>query len=337
MLRHLTMRKLTFLVAFLVPLTVLAQPVQDELASGFVNPPQIARPRTWWHWMNGCVSREGITADLEAMKRVGIGGAWMFNVDQLPIDDPSVRVLNPKWRELMKFSIEEAARLGLEFGIHNDPGWSSSGGPWVKVEDSMQKVVWSQRLFTGPSKFEDKLEQPQVDRRWNYYRDIAVIAVKAEGEAPVAQDQVIDLTGKHDADGTLTWDAPAGQWTIIRFGHTTTGRENRTAPQSGRGLECDKLRKPAAAGFWEGYPAKVLEDAGPHVGKTLTKMLIDSYEAGPQDWTPLMLDEFRKRRGYDPIPWLPVLAKRVIGSEELTFRFRCFWVRTISVFFIYIY
>ena len=136
-------------------------PQGEDLAAGFRSPPQTARVRTWWHWMNGVVSKEGITADLEAMKRVGLAGAYSFNVDQLPIDDPSVQVLNPKWRELMKFSAQEASRLGLELGFHNSPGWSSSGGPWVKVEDSMQTLVfgngtrwrrWSLRRIRGASR-----------------------------------------------------------------------------------------------------------------------------------------------------------------------------------------
>ena len=281
--------------------------------------------------MNGCVSREGITADLEAMKRVGLGGAILFNVDQLPLDDPGVQVMNPTWNELVKFAATEAARLDLQLGVHNCAGWSSSGGPWVKVEQSMQKVVWAEHAFEGPGRFSGKLTLPKS--QWNYYRDIAVLAIRSTARW-IESNGIVDLTARLDADGTLVWDAPEGSWTIVRFGHTTTGKMNAPAPKSGMGLECDKMSREAAAAFWTGYPAQVLADAGPLVGKTLTKMLIDSYEAERQDWTPRMRDEFKKRRGYDPVPWLLSLTNRVIISPEITKRFKWDWDRTISELFI---
>jgi len=103
-------------VALLLPQGARGQREADSLAAHFASPPDSAKPQTWWHWMNGWVSREGIRADLEAMKRVGLGGATMFNVDQCgaimirpdcsPIDDSSVQVLNPKWRGLVRFAAD---------------------------------------------------------------------------------------------------------------------------------------------------------------------------------------------------------------------------------------
>lgn len=322
-------------VPFISAAQVAAQnPQSGDLAAGFQSPPEPAKARTWWHWMNGVVTKEGITADLEAMKRVGLAGAYSFNVDQLPIDDPSVAVLNPKWRELMKFAAQEAARLGLELGFHNSPGWSSSGGPWVKVEDSMQTLVFgAAEQFTGPGKCTAKLATGKVTL--DFYRDVAVLAfptVAANQAIPKAS--VIDIRDKMDASGTLNWDAPQGAWTIVRVGHTTTGKTNGTAPQSGRGLEIDKFSTAALDRYWQEYPAKVLADAGPLVGKTVTKVLIDSYEAGAQDWTPLMRDEFKKRRGYDLAPWLAALSGRTVESAEQTQRFQRDWKQTISELFI---
>jgi hypothetical protein len=231
-------------VAVFWPQGARAQTEADALAAQFVSPPDSAKPQTWWHWMNGCVTREGITADLEAMKRVGLGGATMFNVDQCgammfnvdcsPIDDSSVQVLNPKWRELVRFAGEEAARLGLNLGVHNATGWSSSGGPWIKVEQSMQRVVWAEQEFKGPGKFSGVLKKPKVDEKWNYYRDIAVLALRANG-AVIERGSVVDLTDKMDERGVLNWDAPVGVWTIMRFGHTTTGSINEPSPESGAG------------------------------------------------------------------------------------------------------
>ena len=148
----------------------------DDLAGGFYNPPDSARPHTWWHWMNGNVTKEGITADLEAMKRVGIGGAQIFVVDEgIPAGD--AQFMTPTFREMIKHAAIEADRLGIELCMHNCAGWSSSGGPWNTPEHAMQFVTTSETQVTGPTTFSEKLQQPQT--QLNFYRDIAVLAFKA--------------------------------------------------------------------------------------------------------------------------------------------------------------
>ncbi len=199
-----------------------------ELDDAFRSPPESAKAKTWWHWMSGCVSREGITADLESMKKVGLGGAFIFHVGQLPIDGP-VKFRSDEWWDLMRFSASEADRLGLELGFHNCPGWSSSGGPWIEVDKSMQKVVWSEQIFTGPGLFDAVLPQAKVDAKWNFYRDIATLAVPDQNN-PVQISQIVDLSAKMDVNGMLKWDAPEGRWKILRFGRTTTGRGCSPAP-----------------------------------------------------------------------------------------------------------
>src|SRR5262245_29023100 len=103
---------------FVVFTTAFQLRAADSLEDGFKSPPVSARPHTWWHWMNGNVTREGITADLEAMKRVGIGGAQIFNASE-GIPPGSAKFLSPEWRDLMKFAAQEANRLGLELCLHN--------------------------------------------------------------------------------------------------------------------------------------------------------------------------------------------------------------------------
>jgi hypothetical protein len=112
----------------------------DKLAEGFQSPPASAKPHTWWHWMNGNVTKEGLTADLEAMARVGIGGAQIFNVGS-GIPAGPVKFLGPEWRELMQHAAKEADRLGVELCLHNCPGWSSSGGPWNTPENAMSQAL----------------------------------------------------------------------------------------------------------------------------------------------------------------------------------------------------
>ena len=470
--------------SFLVLLAVSAT-AGVTLQSGFQNPPAEARPHTWWHWCNGNISKEGITLDLEAMRRIGVGGAQIFNVAPGAPAGP-VLTGSPEWRELTKFAVTEADRVGVELAIHNCPGWSESGGPWVTPEQSMQKVVWEERRLVGPQRFAEKLPQPETVR--DFYRDIAVLAfptvpadepaagaqpvvtasvqvakgtdlttpgtpllvLPLDGEATqfvqlafpkpceassliitaqagrtpmsgkveasddgmkfrklasllplgesrqtevnfpktkarffritlspakkhsgkvsisrvefagprlsdlgnragfhpkaglefskeslpaeacVVPERIVDLTSKLGPDGTLTWDTPAGSWTILRIGHTSTGQTNAPAPDSGRGLECDKMSRAAVEAHFDGMMAKVIADAGPLAGKTLKMVLADSWEAGCQNWTPMFRDEFKKRRGYDLLPWLVTISGRPVGDVERSERFLWDFRRTIA-------
>jgi (4-O-methyl)-D-glucuronate---lignin esterase len=331
-----------------------AEPAPN-LERSFVHPPDSARPWVYWFWLNGNVTREGITADLEAMKRVGIGGVLIMEVDQGVPRGP-VDFMSPQWRVLFKHVVAEAQRLGLKVNMNNDAGWNGSGGPWIKPEQSMQKVVWSETHIEGPKKFDGILPQPQAVA--GYYRDIAVLAFPTRGKfrianilgkaayqrrsiAPAAEmslqpDMVIDrarianLSANLDKDEHFTWDVPAGEWTVLRIGHTSTGMMNNPSPQSGRGLECDKLSKEGIEAQFAGMMGKLIADVGGAAGKTLVATHIDSWENGSQNWTPKMRQEFQKRRGYDPLPFLPTLSGRVVESLDVSERFLWDLRQTIS-------
>ncbi|HOX38108.1 MAG TPA: glycosyl hydrolase [Candidatus Brocadiia bacterium] len=318
----------------------------DELAKGFQNPPPEARPWVYWFWLNGNITREGITADLEAMKRASIGGVLIMEVDQ-GIPRGPVDFMSAQWRDLFKHVASEAQRLGLEVNMNDDAGWNGSGGPWIKPEESMQKIVWSEAAMEGPAKFDATLPQPETVA--GYYRDIAVLAFPTPGdyriegikgkavyerqwnpqasdkqlppEMTIERSRIVDLTEKMGKDGKLAWDAPAGKWTVMRFGHTSTGAENAPAPETGRGLECDKLSKKGIEAQFAGMMGPLIGDVGDAAGKTLVATHIDSWENGAQNWTLLMREEFQKRRGYDPLPFLPVVTARVVDNLEISERF----------------
>ncbi|MBS1713035.1 MAG: hypothetical protein JST30_01725 [Armatimonadetes bacterium] len=331
---------------------------QTSLEAGFKNPPDSAKPHTWWHWMNGNVSKAGITADLEAMKRIGLGGAQIFNVD-CDIPEGRTPFMSAQWKEAVAHAFREAKRLGIEICVHNCAGWSSSGGPWVTPEHAMQILTWSETPVTGPSRFEGRLPQPES--KLGFYRDIAVYAVRKPQDdtfripnirakaafdrgdriAPDTTDYPEHLAVpigdvrmlKADPDGKVVFDAPAGEWTLIRLGHTPTGKGNHPSPPSGYGPEIDKMSREAMDQHWAGMMDTVLKANGPVSGKGLNNALIDSYEVGSQNWTPKFREEFTKRRGYDPLPFLPVVTGRLIGSGETSERFLWDLRRTVSDLF----
>jgi hypothetical protein len=143
-------------------------------------PEESAKPWVFWYWMHGAVTREAITADLEAMNEAGLGGAYIFtirDVPEPPLFEPSYRTMTPEWWGMVKHAMSEADRLGLKLGMNSCDGFTAAGGPWITPEMSMQKVVWADTILPGGENFNAKLPQPPKVE--NYYRDIAVFAYPA--------------------------------------------------------------------------------------------------------------------------------------------------------------
>ncbi len=338
----------------------------DSLDSGFLTPPDSAKPQTWWHWMNGNITKAGITADLEAMKQIGLGGATIVNVD-CGIPRGPVNFMSAEWREDFKFAVQEANRLGLELSVENCAGWSSSGGPWNTVTNAMMRVTISEMRVSGPTNYNTTLPLPPI--KLGFYRDIAVLAYPVGptpllkiknlgrkitmeigggvGQAEALSDrdanfspagampqrEIIDLTSKLTADGRLNWRVPTGEWVIQRFGFTPTGKNNHPAPKEGEGLECDKFSKAALDAHWNGFMKVVLDDIGPLAGKALNTSLIDSYEVGGQNWNQDFRKEFQKRRGYDLTKFLPAFTGLVVENPAVSERFLWDVRRTIADLF----
>lgn len=461
----------------------------SELEAGFSQPPNSAKPQVFWFWTSGNVSAEGITADLEAMQRIGLGGTLNFTIDTVDTKGP-VKYMSPEWRSLVQHTIKESERLGLDYSLANCEGWTTSGGPWVTLEQSMQQVVWNEMHVTGGKTVELDVTRPSALR--GYYKDIGLFAFPSmsndlerqpdrirtstgaewtRASAPYADylvelpgpkpegDQWVDFTydepvtcstfrietdpkmrnyparpwklqitddgktfrdlaafgprtgttgytvtfpeerGSHfrlhipagtmrvpnyyvwyktikvlklamsglrvdraearaagisdrasnrfsdelfpapniiprekivDLTGKPEWNAPPGDWTLVRVGHTTTGAMQNPSPPESTGLECDKLSRNAVEAHFNAMLAKVIAEAGPLAGKALRNIHVDSWEVGAANWTPLMREEFQKRRGYDLWPWLAVLTGRVVGSADASERFLWDFRKTIG-------
>ena len=225
------------------PTQAWAQAPPDPLAASFVNPPTSAQPQVWWHWVNGNVSKPGITADLEAMKRVGIGGGTLCSLGDYAPEGPA-HFNSALWWEDAKFAMSEAGRLGLELGVENCEGWSSSGGPWVKPEDAMKMLVWSESQVKGGVPAALRLAQPPT--RHDFYRDIAVVAFPSvAGEAgPSLADVSPKLTaaGK-PVDTSFLFTGAADRFVTIPAG---------TADSPGLVIDCGAPFTAAALRFSHG-------------------------------------------------------------------------------------
>ena len=158
----------------------------------FLNPPASAKPWVFWYWMHGAVSREGITADLEAMKEVGIGGAYLMPIrdtsSAIPFQ-PVVRQLTPEWWVMVRFAMQEARRLNLQLAMHVSDGFALAGGPWITPELSMQKLVWSKTYVAASFSKKIFLRQPEANEE--YYKDIAVFAYPANSAYAFSEEVMI--------------------------------------------------------------------------------------------------------------------------------------------------
>lgn len=442
------------------------------LEEGFRTPPDSAKPHTWYHMMNGNVSKEGITCDFEALAQAGIGGVQMFDAG-CNVPPGPVAFNSPEWFDLFHHAASEARRLGLEICIPNCSGWSSSGGPWNMPSNAMKLVTYREVRVKGPSKYRARL--PREEQVNGYYEDIAVIAfptppadsvafpdvktaitgttavmtcekpfaaagltlvlehgwawsawaqvtleasengrdftvldrrkitlcesgsaddkrrffpfakpvtakalrvslanatikvalksAKPEARMAIAElwpktfhirqdvrravavtdptqvvpkEGQIDLSGKVSADGTLDWDVPAGDWTILRLGNRCNGRQNHPASDHGRGLEVDKLSASAMDFHFSQYVTRLCEKLGPLAGDVASgfnNILVDSYEVGSQNWTQGLDKIFARRCGYAMRPYFPVFAGHVVGSVDESERFLEDFRRTVADLF----
>jgi len=277
---------------------------------GFADPPDAAKPWAYWWRLDSYATKEGITRDLEEMKRQGIAGVLLFDAGEGNGSPVGPVFMSPDWRELFKHAIREADRLEMEVGVNLCSGWDA-GGTWVTPEHAAKWLVWSSVQVQGPGTVSRDLPKPEV--RENYYRDIAVIAFPGTGRpagaaplkhwdfkaariflnqpteifheedpgVPGERDcesrQVIDLTEKVDSAGRLIWNAPAGTWTVLRFGYTLLGAKTCCASPGSQGYEIDFLSKEAMDLHWAETAAKMFADAGPLTGKTLKYVHDDSY------------------------------------------------------------
>jgi hypothetical protein len=325
-----------------------------RLERGFRTPPETARAWCYWWWLNGCVTRDGIVRDLDHMKRQGIGGALVFHAGEgeTPF---RLKFMSKEWRALFKFAVEEAAKRGIVIGLNLCAGWNA-GGPWVKPEEAVQTLGFKVERVRGgksvnlaiaapkPAKMDDLAAKLRRDpglaadvttaEDHRYYRDIATLAWSVTGDSKAGtsvccKDTFVDLTDRIQGD-QLAWQAPAGDWAIVRFGHFVGARGHTKCTGGNVYLEIDPLRPDTMDRHFAATAGVLIDAVKPHVGKTFQFVHIDSGEVGKPDWTPALREEFRKRRGYDPLPYLAARAGLVVDGRDVTVRFNEDFERTLG-------
>ncbi len=352
-------------LAVVLAVTSLVADVPSSLEDDFLNPPDAARPGVYWYFMDGNLDREEMVRDLESMKAVGLGNLVFLEVD-VGVPRGPVKFMSDQWQDCFANVVHHAERLGIDITLGAGPGWTGSGGPWVKPEDSMQHLVFSEVDTAGPGRFDEILPLPeQRSTTWHrmrspFYEDVVVYAfpkcdpviedidekalferdpysskpgVKPYLPAPaefsepdpssvIDPGKMIDLSGRLRADGRLQWDVPAGEWTILRMGRRSTGASTRPAPAPGVGFDHDKLDRAVLEDHFDHYYGKLLERVGERAEQHgWTTVHLDSWEMGAQNWTPKLREEFQKRRGYDPLPWVVTFSGRAVESASATERF----------------
>src|SRR5919107_4365316 len=203
-----------------------AQRASDSLEIGFRDPPARARPRTWWHWTASNVTKEGITKDLEWMQRVGIAGVQLADVAAGGGQTVEKKIVfgTPEWLDALRHAASEADRLGLEMDLFASPGWSLTGGPWVRPAQAMKKLVWSETIVQGPRRLSTPLPQPPSNN--------GPIRNLARGTAPSS-----DPTFYGD-DAVIAYRTPADERDVAALRPTVT---THAGPVNGAALLDDDL------------------------------------------------------------------------------------------------
>ncbi len=488
----------------------------------FLNSPDASRPGCYWYWINDNISKEGITKDLEAMARVGIGRAYIghiYNYRPPTGDSPAnlrsqtplgnVKFMSDAWWEAVQWAVKEAGRVGVEIGFFNSPGWSQSGGPWMKPSQSMRYLAHSETVIKGgrlvdqivqppevttfpnaggsrpvqtgpkfteqdfqdvrliafrqPDQEANDLDMSKVDARsekiaelenlfdkshestayfpgstelqidlklpdpeeigtgiqsikikpedfgfvlkcnieasddGKTYRQIAEYSEQRGHQGPKNTDdiyipfeetkarylrlifnvskgvrfselslsrtallgyyvrkqmgetspsttpewdayqwgsqiepaegstlisgEVLDLSDKMDSEGRLKWDAPPGDWVVLRMGMIPIGTQNAPSSPESRGLEVDKMNKNHVDSLFDGMVGEFLRRTPAEEREALKYIIADSYETGPQNWTDGFSDRFESRFGYSPEKYMPVLTGRIVDNPDVSDRF----------------
>ena len=334
-------------IALLLSILILSCTVNTDDKSisefEFAQVPDNAKPWVYYWWLKGNVSKELITRDLTEMKDKGVGGILLFDsrnyhddyyTGNIPVPlEIKYEFMSPEWREMVKYTLEEANRLGLKVSINLADSGGTLSGPWDLKENGPKQLLWSATTINGPQVISIPLQKPQ-DKQ--FFQDIIVMATKISKSGnsgdlnsswqtvtPFAnipgEGQPVNLT-ENVKNNSLEWTVPEGTWRILRFGYHVIGTKGSV----------DILSKEIVTHYFNLMGAQLLKDAGELARTTLTHFYNVSWEGGLPDWTVGFEKEFKKYRDYELFEYMPALAGITVKDSIKTLQFlRDYW-RTVS-------
>ncbi len=298
------------LILFSVLLSVAQNAVNpDDLIQNFKKPPADCWPHTRWWWPGNPVSKEEITHELEEMRSHGIRGVEQITMEPV-YEKGNIPYLSDEYLEMLKYTVKEAKRLGMEVSLNfGGPGWVI-GGEWVKEEDKSKDMVPTSVVLEGNQTYSGNLPDglTKTKRSWEHFEPkldgnetlLAVIAGKIEKDGKVSEKSLINLTSLVSGN-KIFWKVPEGEWRLMAFWLKKNGISNAV----------DHFSKSAMEGYCNILGGKIYAAIGDEFGKTVESLFADSFElanlASGINWSTGLLDEFRKQKGYDLTPYLPAI------------------------------
>lgn len=306
-----------------------------QLEEGFKNPTTENRPMALWTWMNAYVDQEKLVYELEQMKEKGMRGALIWDIGSLM--DPGKIIpegpafLGPESLDNIDLALRTAERLGLDLGIVAASSWNS-GGPWIDQAEASKQLLSSSQTVAGPGKIIVKINEPKSRRGIpEVYSLITSIAIPSStpGSKTYEQEESIPLDEFTSPDRIIDWEAPEGKWDVMSFFMCNTGQTLACPSPKSDGFIIDHLSKEATTVHFDTILSRLQKISTP--GKKMKFLMLDSYEVWQaNDWTPGFTEEFKTRYGYDPIPYLPVLAGYHLEDSIIEKRFEGDYRRLVS-------
>jgi hypothetical protein len=315
--------------------------------SDFADPPVENRPGAFWPWLNGSASIERIRYELQEMKAKGMGGADIWDVRAHADPDKMVPAgppfLEAESLELIGHAVKEADRLGLRLGMLNSSGWNA-GGTWTTPDISGMGMFHAEVSVEGPGRFDRILPFPDVPKNIPtdkngkpvFYREVSILAVPQNDSRLIESiSDVRVLSEQMETGGKIAWDVPEGKWTVIRLVMSNTGYPLIVPSPNSGGPMIDFLNPEASRRHFATIVDRLKSQLGDLRNTSLKYLEVDSLELGHHTvWTEAIIELFRKRYGYDPIPYLPLLKGWTLKDDDIHRRFQYDWRKHISDVFI---
>ncbi len=321
-----------------------------SLEEGFINPPVSVRPKGYWAWINGNIDTSQLTFELEEAKAKGMGGFDIFDVGAVSnpgdIVPAGSEFMGEECLEAISHAVKEATRLDMELGLILSSSWDA-GGSWIRPEHGSMALYESSLVVEGPGIHDGILpfpELPETDNRGKkliiekksnglpvYYKDVAVLATPYSEDGVIKDiSMVIDLLDQMGKNGKLTCKIPDGKWEITRFVCTNTGEPLKCPSPNSIGQSMDHFNADATDFHFNYFIDRVQEKLGDLESTPIKYFYLCSYEVVGFVWTPRMIEEFKKRHGYDMTLYLPVLQGKIIQNKDITERFLYDYRKTLS-------